>query len=452
MTNPLSPELIQQIRLISGMRIPELDHERLSAWVEKRIQSLCLKTQIDYLHYLIRSDDLSEDRQMLCDLLTTGETFFMRDPGQMELIRRVILPAIISKENTLKLIRIWAPACATGEEIYSLLILLEQVLPQIDNWEIDIVGSDINPIFIEQAKKAIYGDWSFRGCNADFKNAYFHKVDGGWKLIDRIRSRARFLVFDLVKGVLPNPSHHLADINFILCRNLFIYMNTEAINLIAEKLSACLKSGGVLMTAHGELHAYRQSGLQVKIYPESLVYEKPQKGFESELVEIDKLPSPLLGELNLSQLEKTTLLDLPKIQAKPIPQLLSLAWYFADQGKFTEGLKIYQEIISRDSMIAELHYLHSVISLEMGDFERAKEDLRKTLYLDPQFLPAYLEMITIHIQEGKGHLVSKYCDQALHIIELMGADVVLPILKNNTASDLREYLKNLQNSLTSVKP
>ena len=125
MNNFLSNELIQKVREVTGLRITEFDYEKLTTWIHTRIKVLGLPDFAAYQAYLGGITDLSQDRQMLSDLLTTGETFFMRDPGQMELIRRVILPEIINRKRLQKQLRIWTPACATGEELYSLVILLE---------------------------------------------------------------------------------------------------------------------------------------------------------------------------------------------------------------------------------------------------------------------------------------------------------------------------------------
>ncbi|MBU3629097.1 protein-glutamate O-methyltransferase CheR [Polynucleobacter sp. AP-Reno-20A-A9] len=450
MNSLISIELIQKIRDLTGLRVTEFDHEKLSLWVGKRLGELLLKNAGDYLNYLGSSNDLSLDRQMLSELLTTGETFFMRDPGQMSLIRREILPRMIAKKAGQKKIRIWAPACATGEEVYSLIILLEEVLGNDAGWDIDVIGSDINPEFIRQAKLAVYREWAFRGCDQNFKKRYFDKTDEGWRLMDRIRSRVRFLVLDLVSGQLPDSSKKLFDIDFILCRNLFIYMNLDAINLVTDKLSSCLLVGGVMITAHGELHAYRQSGLRVKIYPESLVYEKAGELNPPDPIKIDE--PWIFKSVTFGQVEDRTN-KTPEVAAKaslkPIQELMEDAWYLADRARFNEALDICREILARDSMLAELHYLHAVISIEMGDVDRAKEELRKTLYLDANFIAAYLELITLQIQEGKNSVAAKYCEQALRSLELLPRDIALPGLRNSSPVVVKEYLSNLQKSLTS---
>ena len=466
MNNFLSNELIQKVREVTGLRITEFDYEKLTTWIHARIKVLGLPDFAAYQAYLGGITDLSQDRQMLSDLLTTGETFFMRDPGQMDLIRRVILPEIINRKRLQKQLRIWTPACATGEELYSLVILLEGLIPDPEYWDIDIVGSDINPVFIEKAKLASYKEWSFRGCINDFKSAYFQEGIGSWSLNASIRSRVRLLVLDLVNANLPDYSKNLVDVDFILCRNLFIYMNMDAINAITEKLSACLAKGGVLMTAHGELHAYRQSGLQVKIYPESLVYQRiDSPAFLEPVADMTLLGTtfmpPRAFEMPKESLAPMTSIAGPIEHGQPrVPitlpsersgdELYALAWQYADQAKFKEAIELYQKLALIDPMQAQLHYLHAVISMEMGDIEQAKSDLRKTLYLDSEFIAAYLELITIQIQENKPEMASKSCDLAIKALQKMGPQESIPCLKNSTVFDLKQYLANIQGGLTSI--
>ncbi|MDH6504308.1 CheR family methyltransferase [Polynucleobacter sphagniphilus] len=449
MQNILTDELMQKISDVSGLRVSQSDHPELLSYLEGRIKELSLSSISAYLSFLSVGKDLSEERERLSELLTTGETYFMRDPGQMTLIGSVILPRLIEKNRLKKQLRLWAPACATGEEVYSLVILLDHLIPDSENWVIDIIGSDINSEFIEKARVASYRDWSFRGCDSEFKRRYFHQGNNCWVLNETLRIKARFLVLDLIGEQLPNISKNLFEVDFILCRNIFIYMNISAINSITEKLSACLTNGGILMTAHGELHAYRQSGLQVKVYPESLVYEKVEKPELSYRTQ--RVAEPRAFELKppktaFVQSSYTLKLDTPEPSSE---DLMLAAWEFADQAKFSEAIALYDKLLSRDPMQAELHYLHAFISLEMGHLEEAKADLRKTLYLDPDFVPAYLEMITIHMQEGKNQIAFSECDRAIKALEKFNPNDLIPILKNSTVFDIKQYLTYVQNSLTS---
>ena len=144
MQNILTDELMQKISDVSGLRASQSDHPELLSYLEGRIKELSLSSISAYFSFLSVGKDLSEERERLSELLTTGETYFMRDPGQMTLIGSVILPRLIEKNRLKKQLRLWAPACATGEEVYSLVILLDHLIPDSENWVIDIIGSDIN--------------------------------------------------------------------------------------------------------------------------------------------------------------------------------------------------------------------------------------------------------------------------------------------------------------------
>lgn len=418
----LSKEENQLIRHFSGCRIEENDVEKLNAWVGQRLEKLHVKDVKEYLGYLNKKDACHDERSLLSQLLTTGETFFMRDKAQMELIKRVLIPKILEENKLKKTITMWAPACSTGEEVYSLIIILNQCLENNKNWKIEVVGSDINDNFLSQAKAGIYKQWSFRECTRDFREKYFTPFLDGWKINSDIQSSARFIKIDLVEASLPDQKHSISDFDLILCRNLFIYMNADAISLITNKLSSCLKTGGVLMTGHGEIHAYPHRYLNVLIYPESLVYIKQSIVND---VKNETIHPPITEE-----------------------EYIYSVWHLANVGRYSDALKLCKEIYKLNSMRPDLHYLHALILIEFKEFEEAKNELRKALYLDNNFIPAYLELITMKIQEGKKSKAIKICDQAISVMEISSNYAFIPMFKNFHQDDIKKYLLNLRESLT----
>jgi len=445
----ITSELIKKIQVLTGMRVAQGDEQRLSTWITNRSKDLGMRDPSEYISYLCGAADTSAEQQLLSQLLSTGETFFMRDSGQMALLSRVILPEIIARKKSTKKISLWAPACSTGEEVYSLLILLEPLIPLIEDWTIDVIGSDINPDFIERAKKAVYQDWSFRGCSQQFKNRYFIQTGKQWKLIDQIRNRARFLVLDLVNGSFPNPTQGLAEIDLILCRNVF---NTLAISNITDKFASCLSRDGVLMTAHGELHAYRQSGLQIKIYPESIVYQKSDftQTISHDHMQLDRQQKGIATNTSrpISIAMQSHEHERSQADQTSIEQM-DRAWYLADRGQSEAALEIAKKVILQDPMQPEAYYLQAVISLEMDQILEAKNNLRKALYIDPDFVPAYLELITLKIQEGNTNIAASLCQQAMKSLEKSSGQNSTIRFNNNTVSDINSYLNNLSKSLTS---
>lgn len=94
--------------------------------------------------------------------LTIGETFFFRNEAQFLILRDHLLPELLAKRSTLRSLRFWCAGCATGEEPYSLAILLRELLGNDDSWHTSILATDINQEFLARAKQAVYGNWSFR--------------------------------------------------------------------------------------------------------------------------------------------------------------------------------------------------------------------------------------------------------------------------------------------------
>ena len=124
--------------------------------------------------------------------LTIGESYFFRDQGQMTLLKQQILPELIAHKKVqyaeglaVPSLRIWSAGCSIGEEPYALAILVKQLIPDCDKWNILILGTDINPESIEKAKRGIYHPWSFRLVNPDLQRWYFYQRQTSWEMMSK---------------------------------------------------------------------------------------------------------------------------------------------------------------------------------------------------------------------------------------------------------------------------
>ncbi|MFY9327788.1 MAG: protein-glutamate O-methyltransferase CheR, partial [Georgfuchsia sp.] len=201
-----------------------------------------------------------------------GETYFFRDHGQFDLLRLRLLPELIERRRDVKTLRLWSAGCSSGEEAYSLAMLLDMLLPQHDDWNISILGSDIDETALVKARQGRYRQWSFRMAPPELKHRYFQHNGDEWKLIDRIRNMVTFSIVNLIDAPFPNAQ--LQNMDLILCRNVFIYFNAAAVTAVANKLAATLNQGGYLLTAHTELIGHRVPNLQNKLFPEGVVYQQ----------------------------------------------------------------------------------------------------------------------------------------------------------------------------------
>lgn len=201
----------------------------------------------------------------------TGETYFFRDRGQFDLLRFRLLPELIGRRREAKILRLWSAGCASGEEAYSLAMLVDMLLPEREEWDILILGTDIDPAALEKARRGRYGQWSFRLVSAGLQRRYFRREGEEWELDEGIREMARFRALDLIGGDFPDAE--LRDMDLILCRNVFIYFRPEEVERVAAKMAAALSEGGYLMTGHTELMGHTVAGLTSRLFPEGVVYQ-----------------------------------------------------------------------------------------------------------------------------------------------------------------------------------
>jgi chemotaxis protein methyltransferase CheR len=141
-------------------------------------------------------------------------------------------------------------------------------------WNTLLVGTDISKTAIETAQKGIYGKWSFRQVSPELQQKYFYNHHNLFQVNEKIRRKVKFLCGNLLKDTYPRPGGDLFDFDLILCRNVFIYLDSHAIGTIIQKFHDSLNSQGYLMTGHTELYGQDTSRFQVISFPESVVYRQ----------------------------------------------------------------------------------------------------------------------------------------------------------------------------------
>ena len=141
--------------------------------------------------------------QTLASHLTIGETYFFREKPTFELLAQRVLPALIrSRRGREQRLRLWSAGCCSGEEAYSLAILLRQLLPDLADWQVTILATDINPHCLRKAVDGTYGEWSFRDAPADFKERYFHRNEAGRYVLAPLSYMSHQHVLDACGGNL----------------------------------------------------------------------------------------------------------------------------------------------------------------------------------------------------------------------------------------------------------
>lgn len=165
------------IRLVSaqtGLHIAGQHREALRTLLASRLQAHKWLSPEQYLQRLAtETPEATLEWNELIMRLTTGESYFFRDAGQFALLRNAIVPELIERRRAQRSLRIWSAGCSTGEEAYSLAILVHELLPHREGWQLVILGSDLNRDAIEKARSGIYGAWSFRMVYPELQRRYF---------------------------------------------------------------------------------------------------------------------------------------------------------------------------------------------------------------------------------------------------------------------------------------
>lgn len=227
-------------------KINKLTNIDLSYYKEKqmkrRITSLMTRNSFnnfnDYYNALVQNKNLLDE---FINFITINVSEFYRNPNQWEVLEKLIIPKYIKNNDALP--NIWSCACSTGEEPYSMVMLLTKFF-EID--KIKILASDIDMEVIEKAKKGVYTEKSLDNLPNKFKNDFFHK-DGNQYIIDnKIKNCVKFKKMDLLKDDYPK------NIDLLICRNVMIYFTEKAKELLYKKFYDCLSNNGVLFVGSTE--------------------------------------------------------------------------------------------------------------------------------------------------------------------------------------------------------
>jgi len=274
LSRALTEAFIKLITQQTGLKIREPDQTDLSEKIFVRMKALKIFFPEEYYQLLeYNTSESYQEWQKLVLLLTNLESYFFRDQEQFKLLRDRILPELIQRQEHNKTLRIFSAGCSTGEEPLSLAILLKELIPDPEQWNLMILGVDINQDALKKAKQGIYTPWSLRSIDPEIMQQYFLHSNNQYYLDLQIQQMVTFKYINLVKDSF-NEHNEMKNIDLIICRNVFIYFELSAIAKVLDKFNQILQPSGYLITGHTELCGQDLSHFETKLFPESLVYIK----------------------------------------------------------------------------------------------------------------------------------------------------------------------------------
>jgi len=479
-------------------RLPELAQKMTSLGREAGYAELH-----SYLLWLMSAPLSQEQTKILAGALTIGETYFLRDPKSYRVLEEKLLPDLIAaRRSTDKTVRIWSAGCSSGEEPYSIAILLSRAIPDLSDWKITLLASDINPQALERGRRGVYSKWSFRNAPAWLMDYFSAEADGSYRIAPRIRKMVRFTHLNLADARWTSSSLN-SGMDIIFCRNVMLYFHAAQIEKTITRFHAALKDGGWLFVGPTEVDHQMLSGFSCRHFDGALVLRKAhqrqeaqpsegpvwrQKGAVTQPPETGagvppKAPPAVSGAkapaeagqsptvldaapeqgaaaksesepqgcyqqaqalYQAGHYEQAALKALGSPQAEEQAGVLALvARAYANIGRFAEAREHCEKAIRRDRLNAQSHYLLSIILEQQGDDEGAVRSLRHALYIDHDYLLAYFALGNLSRQRGEQKEAEQSFANALRLLQRRDPHEVLPEAEGMTAGRLAQLIRDL---------
>lgn len=443
-------------------------------------------------------DLLRRDGEALVAELTVGETYFERDPDQLGLLRRHILPKLLA-DVAHGPVRIWSAGCASGEEAYTLQIMCEEA-GAADR--VRIVGTDIARQRLAWARRGVFSKWSLRASSEAMRKRYFRERAGSFDLIPRIRDQVDFRYLNLAEDVFPSLATGISGMDVILCRNVLIYFDAPTVARVARRLIESLGEQGWLLLGASDPPLVDLVECEAVMTEAGVVYRRPGAGgtghlarwvarpadagptFASELSgspsEVAPWPTeaylpeePVAAEpaamsgspTGLASVAPSSVVNSDPeaavreaYQSKDYASVRSGAAELAGQGRLSEsGWVAWVRAVANQGCLeeaggvtgralaaypgaAELHYLRSVLLLQSGRAEEAATAARHAVYTDGQLIVAHVALAEAERRRGGGEAAQRSLRNASNLLARLPSDSVVPASDGERAGRLAEMV------------
>lgn len=241
--------------------------------LSKRLQLHQLSGFKDYYHFLKYNRKKDQELSDIMDILTTNETYFFREAFQLKAFTEEIIPALreMKMKSGDRTLRIWSAGCSSGEEPYTIAMLLLD-MGGFAGWNVEIIGTDISQRVIQQARKGLYGKSSFRVTDDSYIRRYFTEQDGMYRVNDKVRELVTISHLNLLDA---NRIAFLGRMDIIYCRNVIIYFDQVARRKVIDSFFRTLRDGGYLLLGHSESLMNISTAFTLKHLKNDMVYQKP---------------------------------------------------------------------------------------------------------------------------------------------------------------------------------
>jgi len=396
-----------------GLNPVSVGESSIQRAINHRLTQLEIADTAQY-HSLLLED--SKELRALIEETIVPETWFFRNKMPFEAFSKIFSQHILPNKNKKKKIRILSIPCSTGEEPYSLAIVLHEL--GMNPKDVEIIAADISQQSIEKAKRAIYIENALRDTDADRVNKYFDKCDSEYQIIEPIQKFVKFKHNNIFIGSLsPYPGYF----DVIFCRNLLIYFDSKKQQVVLEKLHRSLKANGALFVGHAEalmvedenfsrLDDVRAFSFLKKVRKKNILGKNTNKSTAStssrltvvkdQLSKANRERENLLQNRISAALKKDRYKD-SAVSFGPVEKLIA-------QEKNQEALGMCEKYLERDKDSAQGYYLLAVLKSKSGEIKKAQSLLKKAIYLDQNHKAALILSLEFAKQDGDVEATTSY--------------------------------------------
>ena len=400
---PLSDlEFAQLARLLhetAGLAFDETRRDSLAYSVSERMRAAGCRDVAAYLA-LLTSPAGTTERQALLDEVTIPETHFFRNPPQIRALRTHVLPELLRQAAGTKRLRVWSAGCSTGEEPYTIAMLLRELLPATSGWDVKVIATDVSTRALSAARTARYGERAFVMTDPVDQQRFFvlDTERRSFSIRDEVRELVEFRHHNLVTDP---PPFEPGELDLVLCRNVTIYFDRSTTKRLMQRLHGCLRDGGYLFLGHAETLWQISDDFQLVPLGDAFVYRRPSAD-ERRAVLPDRRtedePRPTRADRRRGPLDRRDI-GRPVPVAEPLPPTaptaprpapsfasapdpLVAARTAVAEGRYAEAADLAADVVTVSPLRSEAHYLHGLALGNLGRDAEALVVLRKAVYLD----------------------------------------------------------------------
>ena len=395
---------------LSGKNSPVLDK------VRHRLARNGLSSLAEYIDLLKHRDHGKRELDDLIAELTVGETFFFRHPDHFDALRDHVLPQALERNEASRQLRIWSAGCSNGAEAYSIAILVHAVLgDRARDWNVSIVGSDINRAFLAEAEEATYTAWSLRGMPREQAAAYFEKSGQHWRLRDRYKQNVHFVYHNIISEEMPSLHKNIFAFDIVFCRNVMIYFDNAVNHRLAERIRNVMVDDGWLFVGSTDFNPNLDATFVAAKEGEAIVYRKrpPARPVVRPSVPEAAAPPPPPPTASVRTLPQrvadrarrraqrdsaVTAASSIRRQMPPTPVRtpagadIQAVVDLANSGDWHDAAERCAAILAADPFNAPAHYYYALVLQSTGAHGEAEKALRRAIYLDRGFALAHYQL------------------------------------------------------------